>query len=65
MVFILNMNNFLMFWMGKVVSYTIEIKLPTSGIWFKYFTGIDTFEEAKLIKQAAERMVKVRILKNN
>jgi len=46
------------------MTYTIEIELPRSGAWFKYFTRIDSLEEAESIKQAAEGTVKARILKN-
>jgi len=44
--------------------YMIEIELPRSGVWFKYFTRIDSLEEAESIKRAAEGTVKARILKN-
>ena len=47
------------------MSYTIEIELPKSGVWFKYFTSVDSLEEAEIIKQAAEGSVKARILKNS
>jgi len=47
-----------------LVSYAIEIELPRSGIWFKYFTSVDSLEEAESIKQAARGTVKARILKN-
>jgi hypothetical protein len=43
--------------------YAIEIELPSSGIWFKYFTRVDSLEEAESIKQAAEGKIKTRILK--
>jgi len=46
------------------VSYAIEIELPCSGVWFKYFTSVDSLEEAKSIKHAAKGTVKTRILKN-
>jgi hypothetical protein len=46
------------------MSYAIEIELPRSGYWFKYFTKVDTIEEAKAITQAAEGKVKTRIMKN-
>jgi len=46
-----------------VMTYIIEIELPSSGIWFKYFTRIDSLEEAEGIKQAAEGKIKARILK--
>ncbi|MFA5363564.1 MAG: hypothetical protein WC325_00080 [Candidatus Bathyarchaeia archaeon] len=46
------------------MTYTIEIELPRSGSWFKYFTRIDTIEEAQDITQAAEGQVRARILQN-
>jgi hypothetical protein len=46
------------------MTYAIEIELPRSGIWFKYFTNVDSLEEAESIKQAAEGSVKTRIMKN-
>jgi len=46
------------------MNYTVEIELPCSGVWFKYFTRVDSLEEAESIKQAAEGKVKARILKN-
>jgi hypothetical protein len=46
------------------MDYSIEIELPRSGAWFKYFTNIDTLEEAESVKQAAKGSVKARILKN-
>ena len=49
---------------GEALTYTIEIELPRSGAWFKYFTRVDTLEEAEAIKQAAEGKVKARIRKN-
>ena len=47
-----------------LMAYAIEIELPRSGVWFKYFTRVDSLEEAESIKQAAEGKVKARILKN-
>jgi hypothetical protein len=47
-----------------VMAYAIEIELPRSGVWFKYFTRVDSLEEAESIKQAAEGNIKARILKN-
>jgi len=46
------------------MTYSIEIELPKSGNWFKYFTCVDSLEEAESIKQAAEGSVKTRILEN-
>lgn len=65
MLFILNPDILLLTLDGNsIVSYTIEIELPRSGVWFKYFTTVDSLEEAEIIKQAAEGNVKARILKN-
>jgi hypothetical protein len=47
------------------MTYAIEIELPRSGVWFKYYTRIDSLEEAEGIKQAAEGNIKARILKNS
>ena len=47
-----------------IMTYVIEIELPRSGTWFKYFTNVDSLEEAENIKQAAEGTVKTRIMKN-
>jgi hypothetical protein len=47
------------------VTYAIEIELPRSGNWFKYFLGVHSLEEAESIKQAAEGNIKTRILKNS
>ena len=33
------------------MSYTIEIELPGSGVWFKYFTTVESLEEAESIKK--------------
>ena len=49
---------------GNNMSYSIEIELPRSGTWFKYFTTVESIEEAESIKQAAEGNIKTRILKN-
>ena len=46
------------------MRYSIEIELPSSGAWFKYFTRVDSLEEAVSIKEAAEGKIKTRILKN-
>ena len=46
------------------MTYSIEIELPRSGAWFRYFTAVDTLEEAEEIKHAAEGSVKARIHKN-
>ena len=45
------------------MKYEIEIELPVSGAWFKYFTGIDSLEEAETIKAAAQGNVNARIMK--
>jgi len=47
------------------MAYVIEIELPLSGNWFKYFTSVDSLEEAESIKQAAEGSIKTRVLKNS
>jgi hypothetical protein len=46
------------------MSYAIEIELPSSGVWFKYFVAVDSLEEAESITQAAEGSIKARIQKN-
>jgi hypothetical protein len=46
------------------MSYAVEIELPRSGVWFKYFVAVDSLEEAESIKQAAEGSIKARIHKN-
>jgi hypothetical protein len=46
------------------MTYSIEIELPRSGVWFKYFTNVDSLEEAESIKQAAAESIKARIIKN-
>jgi hypothetical protein len=46
------------------MTYSIEIELPRSGAWFRYFTNVDTLEEAESIKKAAEGTVEARIYKN-
>lgn len=46
------------------MTYSIEIELPLSGVWFKYFNNVDSLEEAEIIKQVAEKNLKARILKN-
>jgi len=43
--------------------YIIEIKLPGSGTWHNYMTGIQSREEAENIKREAEGKVKVRVRK--
>jgi len=45
------------------LSYTVEIELPTSGNWFKYFTGVEAREEAEDIISAAEGKLKARVNK--
>ena len=66
MLFILNMDILSIgFGCAFTLSYSIEIELPRSGVWFKYFTSLDTLEEAESIKQAASGAVKARILKNS
>jgi len=45
------------------MTYIVEIELPSSGNWFKYFTGIGSREEAENIKRVAEGRLKARVLK--
>lgn len=48
------------------MTYTVEIELPHSGAWFRYFTNVDSLEEAETIKKsAAEGTIKARVLKNS
>ena len=49
---------------GEAMSYRIEIELPRSGAWFKYFPRIDSLEEAEDIKKIAEGKINARIRKN-
>ena len=66
MLFILNMDILSIgFGCEFALSYSIEIELPRSGVWFKYFTSVDSLEEAEIIKQAASGAVKARIQKNS
>jgi hypothetical protein len=46
------------------MTYRIEIELPNSGAWFKYFRTIDSLEEAESIRRVAEGKINTRILKN-
>jgi len=66
MLFILNIDSVFMC-LGRdcIMTYAIEIELPCSGAWFKYFTNVASLEEAKSIKQAAEGSVKARIMNNS
>ncbi len=45
------------------MAYVVEIKLPGSGTWFKYFAGIESREEAENIKREAEGKLKARVRK--
>ena len=48
------------------MTYSIEIELPRSGSWFKYFNNVDTLEEAQDITQAAsDNQIKARIQENS
>ncbi len=47
------------------MTYSVEIELPLSGTWFRYFTNVDSLEEAESIKQAAEGTIKARVLENS
>ncbi len=62
MVFILNQDIKSSNLVNRKMKYEIEIELPSSGAWFKYFTGIDSLEEAQTIKAAAEGNVNARIM---
>jgi len=43
------------------LTYTVEIELPSSGNWFKYFAGIESCEEAESIRRVAEGKLKARV----
>ena len=45
------------------MTYIVEIVLPSSGTWFKYFTGLESREEAENIKRVAEGKLKARVMK--
>jgi hypothetical protein len=45
------------------MSYSVEIELPDSGVWFKYFGKIDSLEEAEDLREAAEGKIKTKIRK--
>jgi hypothetical protein len=47
--------------MVMVLTYIVEIELPSSGNWFKYFTGIESREEAEGIRCEAEGKLKARV----
>jgi hypothetical protein len=47
-----------------MVTYRIEIELPNSGAWFKYFRRIDSLEEAESLRRIAEEKINARILEN-
>lgn len=47
-----------------MVTYRIEIELPNSGAWFKYFRKIDSLEEAESLRRIAEEKINARILEN-
>ena len=65
MIFIQNIGNiFISIGSDSVMSYRIEIELPNSGVWFKYFRIIDTLEEAESLIEAAEGKIKTRIRRN-
>lgn len=64
MLFIQNTDNVFMVLGSGVVTYRIEIELPNSGAWFKYFRIIDSLEEAESIRRVAEGKINTRILKN-
>jgi hypothetical protein len=43
------------------LTYIVEIELPNSGNWFKYFTGIESREEAESIRREAEERLNARV----
>ncbi|UCE15470.1 MAG: hypothetical protein JSV12_06225 [Candidatus Bathyarchaeota archaeon] len=45
------------------MTYTVEIKLPDSGNWFKYVPRIDSQEEAENIKCMIEGKLEARVVK--
>ena len=45
------------------MTYIVEIELPSSGSWFKYFTGIESQEEAENIKRVAKGKLEARVRK--
>ena len=46
-----------------MLTYIVEIELPSSGNWFNYFTGIESREEAEGIRCVAEGKLKARVKK--
>jgi len=46
-----------------LLTYIVEIELPSSGNWFNYFTGIESREEAERIRREAEGKLKARVRK--
>ena len=63
MLFILNQDIKSSNLVSSKLTYEIEIEIPSSGAWFKYFTGIDSLQEAETIKAAAQGNVNARIMK--
>lgn len=49
---------------GDAMTYRIEIQLPNSSNWFKYFIRIESLEEAESIRRVAEGKINARILEN-
>ncbi len=49
---------------GDAMTYRIEVQLPDSGTWFKYFIRIESLEEAERIRRVAEGKINARILEN-
>jgi len=45
------------------MTYVVEIVLPGSRSCFRYFTGIESREEAENIKREAEGKLKARVMK--
>jgi hypothetical protein len=65
MLFYQNTDNiFMVLGSGDVMTYRIEIELPNSCAWFKYFIRIDSLEEAESIRRVAEGKINTRILEN-
>ena len=57
-------NMFISLGSDDIMAHRIEIKLPKSGVWFKYFRRIDSLEEAEIIREAADGKIKTRIRRN-
>ena len=64
MIFIQNIDSVFISLGSDIMTYRIEIELPNSGAWFKYFRRIDSLEEAESLIEAAEGKIKARIREN-